>query len=217
MYELGGPLAGRRVEPGASLLIAGAPLTGKRRLGFELLDRGTAADEGVVVVSNRDSADRILERYGPSLDGAPRVGIVDCITKHQGQGTAREADSVRYAASPEDLTGIGVQFSDLLEAFVDDHGVAHNRVLFSSITTLLVYSELETTFRFLDVFARRIERTDALGLFLVDTTAHSREVLATVGQPFDGVIHTSEDGEPDLRLPDSEGSPDPGRIGGSGG
>ncbi|WP_435195507.1 RAD55 family ATPase [Natronomonas sp. EA1] len=201
MYELGGSLAGTEVAPGNSLLITGPALSGKDRLGFEFLEHGLANGEGAIIVTNRDSADRLRRDHEVLFEAGPPVGIVDCITKHQGQGTIRDSDDIRYASSPEDMTGIGIKFSNLLEGFYKERGVTKNRVLFTSLSTLLIYSDLQTVFRFLHVFTSRIENADALGLFVLESEAHDSQAMNTLSQLFDGLIRIEEDGGIETRLP----------------
>lgn len=200
MYDLGEALDAGDVPPGTNLLVFGPPLSGKSRLCYELLEVGLQQSEGGVVVTNTDSARRLEATY-PSLFAydAP-LGVVDCITKHQGHGTISDTDLVQYAGSPEDMTGIGIKASRLLQELHDGRGLSQNRVLFHSVSTLLHYSTVQTVFRFLHVFTSRIESAGALGLFVVEAGAHDDQTVSTVRQLFDGVIRVEADGSRTVRL-----------------
>ena len=201
MYDLGGPLSGTEVDPGTNLLLTGLPLSGKISLGYDLLEAGLDAGGGGIVVSNEHSADRIrAEHEGLFEYGAP-FGVVDCVTKHQGQGTIADTDLVQYASSPEDMTGVGIDFSELLEDFYVNRDLARNRALFVSVSTLLMYSDLQTVFRFLHVFTSRVDNADALGLYVVQSGAHDEQTMNTLSQLFDGVIETDAGGEISTNLP----------------
>ncbi|MFC7236011.1 RAD55 family ATPase [Halosegnis marinus] len=201
MYDLGGPLDGSEVAPGTNLLLSGPPLSGKTAVGYELLEAGARRGEGALVVSNKHSAERVRAEHPDLFEYDVPVGIVDCVTKHQGQGTIADTDLVQYASSPEDMTGIGIKFSELLEQFYSRQGVTRNRALFVSVSTLLMYSDLQTVFRFLHVFTSRIENADALGLFVIQSEAHDAQTMNTLSQLFDGVIETDEEGELTANLP----------------
>jgi KaiC/GvpD/RAD55 family RecA-like ATPase len=74
MYNLGPKLDGQTVEAGTNLLITGPPLSGKRQLALDILKQGFEDDEGGIVISTKDSGDRIVEEYtrtGTSLDNVP--------------------------------------------------------------------------------------------------------------------------------------------------
>lgn len=201
MYELGGPLDGVTVDPGTNLLLSGPPMSGKTDVGFEVLREGASRGEGAIVVTNQDGADRVHADHPDLFEHDAPVGIVDCVSRNQSGGSVSEGDLVQYASSPEDMTGIGIRFSELLEDFYGERGVTRNRVLFVSVSTLLLYSNLQTVFRFLHVFTSRIQNADALGLFVVQSDAHEDQEMNTISQLFDGYVRTDADGEIETRLP----------------
>ena len=199
MYELT-PHFDAEVEPGTNILLTGPPLSGKRSIMMDVLAAGTDRDEGAIVVTTKDGADRVLRDYEKRTpyEGKP-VAVVDCVTRQQG-GETRESDRIKYASSPVDMTGIGIKLSEFLQAF-GDRGIERNRVMVHSLSTLLMYSDLQTVFRFLHVFTGRVQSVDGLGLFSIDSTAHEDQAMNTLNQLFDGIITVPEDGEPDIRLP----------------
>jgi archaellum biogenesis ATPase FlaH len=190
MYELEG--AEGAVAPGSNLLVEGPALSGKRSFGLRAIERGVEGGAAAAVVTTTVSAERILPE---SLAGADGVGVVDCVTEHFG-GTTSNADTVRYASSPEDLTGLGIRFSELVEALLTQRDELW--VLLDSLTPLLVYSGQKTVFRFLHVFTSRIETTGGVGLFTIDTPAHDEEELAVLRRLFDGRIGIDVDGNVDV-------------------
>jgi len=195
MYELGPDFDDATLTPGTNVLVSGPPLSGKRRLVLEALARGSAQGEGAIVVTTRDSASRVLADYEHLVSDPESVdiGIVDCVTKHQGR-SARDTDVVKYASSPEDMTGIGIKFSEFVEEFRRQRGLDNIRVMVDSLSTLLMYSDVQTVFRFMHVFTSRIENADALGLHVIESTAHDDETMNTLKQLFDGVVDVTDDG-----------------------
>ncbi|MFT4957855.1 MAG: hypothetical protein ACI9EZ_001173, partial [Halobacteriales archaeon] len=98
----------------------------------------------------------------------------------------------KYASSPVDMTGIGIQLSEFLEEFYEVRGHQQNRILLHSVSTLLMYSDLQTVFRFLHVFTGRVQSADGLGLYVIDSTAHDEQTMNTLKQLFDGIINVEE-------------------------
>jgi KaiC/GvpD/RAD55 family RecA-like ATPase len=195
MYDFGPDSGNVTLAAATNVLVSGPPHSGKRRLAMEVLAHGTDLNEGVIIVTTRDSADRILEDY-QLLVADPEtaeVGIVDCVSKHQGR-SAQDTDVVKYASSPEDMTGIGIKFSEFVEEFQVERELDGVRVLFDSLSTLVTYSEVQTVFRFMHVFTSRIETADALGVHVVESTAHDEETLNTLIQLYDGVIEVDDSG-----------------------
>jgi KaiC/GvpD/RAD55 family RecA-like ATPase len=202
MYDLGPPIDAH-VDAGTNLLLSGPPLSGKRSLALNVLGEGSRNGEGSIIVTTKDSGDRVLENFASSVEGEiGPVAVVDCVTKQQGAGSLSDDDRIRYVSSPVDMTGIGIQLSEFLQEFYQDRGVHQNRVMLYSLSTLLMYSDLQTVFRFLHVFTGRIQSIGGLGLFAIDSTAHEDKTVNTLKQLFDGLIELSESGDPSLRLPD---------------
>jgi KaiC/GvpD/RAD55 family RecA-like ATPase len=200
MYELGHPFSGTTVPAGTNLLLRGPPLAGKRSLAMETLAVGARNDEGLIIVSTRDSATRMREAFDTLVGEQVSVAIVDAVTDHIGQST--DAEMTSYAASPRDMSDIGVKFSEFIQSFYTEQQLERNRVVVDSLSTLLLYSNLQTVFRFLHVFTSRVENVDGLGLYTIESTAHDAESLNTLGQLFDGTIDGDAAGTATLTLPD---------------
>lgn len=193
MYGLGDSCQAVEVEPGTNLLVAGPPMTGKRELALEILTHGSRRGDGSIVVTTKDGGEDVRETLREMLgrdEGGP-LGIVDCVSKQQGMNPV-QSDDISYASSPNDMTGIGIQLSEFLEGFYKERGVKRNRILLHSLSTLLMYSNLQTVFRFLHVFTGRVQSADALGVFVIDSTAHDQQTMSTLKQLFDGQIEIRE-------------------------
>jgi len=198
MYELGGELDGRTVTPGTNILVAGPPLTGKRRIAREILRHGLDREEGAIVITTRDSADRVLTQFDIESEDEQRpIGIVDCVTAHMGRSTT-DTLTVKYATSPVDMTGIGIGFSNFIEYFYGGLGRERNRVMVDSLSTLLMYSTLQTVFEFMHAITSRVDDVDAIGVHVIESTAHDDQTLHTMGQLFDGTIEVDESGIVDV-------------------
>jgi len=200
MYDLS-PHLDVEVEPGTNLLLSGPPLTGKRGLALDVLADGVENGEGAIVVTTKDNADRVLEDFAERTPYENRpVAVVDCVTRQQGVGDPREDSRIKYTSSPVDMTGIGIELSNFLEAFYKDRGIERNRIMLHSLSTLLMYSDLQTVFRFLHVFTGRLQSVDGLGLFCIDSSAHDAQTMNTLKQLFDGIVELEEGGEPTVRI-----------------
>jgi KaiC/GvpD/RAD55 family RecA-like ATPase len=171
---------------------------------MDILAHGADNGEGSVIVTTRDSSDRVIADFQSRLvdPDTADLGVVDCVTQHQGR-SASDTEMVKYASSPVDMTGIGIKFSEFVEEFYTQRGVRENRVLLDSLSTLLMYSDLQTVFRFMHVFTSRIEDADALGVHVIESTAHDAETMNTMKQLFDGIIELSDDRELSVQLPGS--------------
>jgi RecA-superfamily ATPases implicated in signal transduction len=192
MYNMGDVLPDVSFDLGSNVLVSGPPLTGKRRIALEVLAAGSTKGEGVIIVTTKDDAEKMLSQYGEIVGGGEiPVGIVDCVTQQRGVESVDDP-RVKYASSPVDMTGIGINLSEYLEEFYEARGIERNRVLLHSVSTLLMYSNLETVFRFLHVFTGRIQSANALGVHVIDSTAHDEQTINTLKQLYDGLLMVEE-------------------------
>jgi KaiC/GvpD/RAD55 family RecA-like ATPase len=200
MYDLG-PDLDEEVPPGTNILVSGPPLSGKRSLCLDILASGVENGEGAIIVTTKDGADRVLDDFETRTPYEDRpVAVVDCVTRQQGVADTRDDDRIKYASSPVDMTGIGIKLSEFLQTFYRNQGVERNRVMVHSLSTLLMYADLQTVFRFLHVFTGRIQSVDGLGVFAIDDSAHDDQTMNTLKQLFDGILTTQEDGPVSVRL-----------------
>jgi KaiC/GvpD/RAD55 family RecA-like ATPase len=167
---------------------------------------GAENGEGTVIVTTRDSADRVLSDFEallPELEQT-NVGIVDCVTQHQGR-SASDTDLIKYASSPTDMTGMGIKFSEFVEEFYTERDIKNNRVAVDSLSTLLMYLDLQTVFRFMHVLTSRIEDAEAIGIHIMDSTAHDVETMNTLKQLFDGIVEVDAENTVSVQLPGAVG------------
>jgi len=202
-YELDGPLpesVAPAVDSGSSILISGPSLTQKPQLTLQLQARGARDGHGALCVTTRDPAVDVAERYRELLGGADQHRwFIDAAGTSEAGSKSGNAP-IRYIASPDDLTGIGIEFSDVAEA-AEQSTTRGLRVGFDSLSMLLQYTDLQRSFRFLHVFTSQISARDWLGLFTLDPEAHDEQAVSTIKQLFDGVIELREreDGSREVR------------------
>lgn len=201
MYSVGSSLPVDGLEPGSTLLVTGPPMTGKRELVMSLLAAGLDED-GVAVVSTDASAADIrrsmAERVGRPADSLP-MGVVDCVG--DGHGTEGLSSLDSRVSSPADLTGVGMELTNLLERLYTGPST---RIRFGllALTTMSMYADPEQVVRFLHVVTNRITDIDGLGLVVAHSDTMDEEHLQQLRSFVDGVIEVreQEDGRAELRV-----------------
>lgn len=194
------------VEPGTNLLVSGPAMSGKRELVLRILARGASDEEGAIVVTARDPAEEVIADYQRFVNGEGYIRVLDAVSSRS--GSAAESAAIRHVSSPGDLTGMGIEFSELARAAQGD-GVNRLRIGFDSLSPLLMYVDLQRLFRFLHVFTSQIQSRDWFGLFSIDPDSHDPQVVNTISQLFDGVleIRLSDDGDREARIRGLDSSP----------
>lgn len=191
-YRVDGLLADGTVafDPGTSLLVTGSAAASEDRL-LDVVGDGVARDETAIVISATTSAAGIVAALRDRDALVPeRVGVLDCTDSRGGE---TQGVPVAEVSSPGDLTGISLEFVKLLRRFEETGHAERVRVGLASISTLLIYTEVRTTFRFLHVFTSRISSAEMLGVFSIDPDMHDSQTVNTVRAIFDCEVHLGDD------------------------
>lgn len=189
------------VPASAAVMIAGPPMTGKYELLLRLIQ--SKADR-VVLISTKNGYERLRSDYR-SLAGSfdeSRLAIVDCVSYHRSVDTDGVTGPVEFAGSPENLTRIGVKFTDLYDGFMDDPSAGQIAVGIHSVSQLLMHSDVKTVYQFLQVLIGQVRNTSNLFVAVLDSAATDDETLTSLQTHFDGLVTTreNEDGVREFRL-----------------
>jgi hypothetical protein len=142
-----------------------------------------------------NTPEELVADWNDRAGNPPARGGIVCVGQ---QHVAIPDDSWRVTTveNPSDLTGIGIELSEMLSAMAKATGEDEHLVFcFDSITSLLQYAELQRTFRFLHVVTGRIKAVGGVGHFHVDPDAHDDREIATLKGLFDAVLEVDVDGE----------------------
>jgi hypothetical protein len=182
-YSVPGLLTDCRVtfEAGSNLLISGPSAASESKL-VDVLADCPPSEATVVITTNRPAGwvtSRFRERGSEPTTG---MGIVDAT----GQDSSTDEDvPIEHIGSPGDLTGISLEFAKLARRFEGAGAGNRIRVGLASVSTLLMYSELQTVFRFLHVFTSRIQSAGLFGVFALDPGMHDDQTVNTIRAIFD--------------------------------
>ncbi|MDZ7702637.1 MAG: recombinase RecA [Halobacteriales archaeon] len=199
MFDVDRSLPTGELQAG-SYLLAGPAMSGKYELLLDFVEEGVAQGDAILFVTTNESAGPILDDLEERLGTLPdQLRVVDCVAERQGTEGRYPPERVEYVSSPGDLTGIGIGVSEQLRRFAASEA-ERTRICFYSLSTLLMYAELETVFRFLHVLSGRVDSIGALGLFALDPTTHEESTVNTLKQLFDGLVEVKDEGESQARL-----------------
>lgn len=191
------------VEDTEPVLVAGAVLSGRRRLVHRMLYE---RPETTIVVSTRQPAEvaRSAHRQmAPSsvdtaesdVDG-PEPAIIDCVTSALGESETSDDNGTWYAADPSDLTSIGTMFTECLHTYGDGPVV----VGVDTISPLLVYAGASTVFQFLNLLVQKATAAGCLVVVGIDAGAHDEQTIAQFVPIFERVLETRRADEREARV-----------------
>ncbi|MDY6774690.1 MAG: recombinase RecA [Halobacteria archaeon] len=183
------------IDPGSNILVMAPPMEGIKEFEESVVSYAVGEDEGVIYVATEDSGDKVVSRYdGVSGYDPDSFGVVDCVSKDRGREES-EHRNVHLSNSPSDLTGIGINVSQFLDEFWNEKGIERNIIYLNSVSTLLMYSDLQTVFKFLHVFTGRVDSVEGLGLFIIDPEMHEQQAYSTLKPLFDGMVELRQGDE----------------------
>jgi KaiC/GvpD/RAD55 family RecA-like ATPase len=185
------------LKKGSNILLIGPPMSGKEFISNHIIhDNASKNENALMVVTTCEPAIQMIEKFKelePNLL-LSRVGFVDCVSIKCGV-TAVENKNVKLVNGPEDLTAIGVKISQLFEDFYLKKKIKKIHLHINSLSTLLMYSNIQTIFRFLHVFTSRIKMANALGIYVLNSEMHDEQVISTIKQLCDGMIEVKTEND----------------------
>lgn len=193
MTELDEVLGVPELDGGATVLVHGPPMIGKRERVVQGLAATAAAGDCVVVTTTDVDATEVFAELETYVDQRTldRVGIVDCTGGEQTDDDHR----IAYASSPADLTGIGVGISELLADLHDTYEDPTIHAMLDSLSTVFLYSGSDRVLQFVHILGQRVSETGGVGILL----AHSDGDDTTRG-----MLETLVDGVVEMRLRDDD-------------
>jgi len=187
------------IKKGSNIIFIGPPMSPKKVIMYNIMYQSAAIEKNAIItVTTNESGTQILDWFKESNLSLPlsSIGIIDCITRSAG-GDAVENENIKMASSPLDLTGIGVRISQFLEEFQMKKNIQKIQLHINSLSTILMYSNIHTVFRFIHVFTGRIKASGGLGIFVMESGMHDEQAIATLKQLFDGVIEIKTENDMD--------------------
>lgn len=202
-YKTGIPLIDREfggLRAATNLLILAPPLAYAERLAYTIAC--PKAGEWTIAISTDDRASDVVRAFRKLGAGKNHVGIIDAITKCS-VPTLRDTPKAKFVTSPVDLTSMGIKFSRMAEDMWKEGVMAEPpgpmppplRLCVNSVSTLLMYSRLEMTFRFLHVITNRVKKLEGIGIYVLNSESFDERTVSAIKQLMSMVLEVKADGE----------------------
>jgi len=185
---------------GAIILVLGPPMGGKRSICRNFIATGLRLGEGCIVSCTNTTAEQEHEEFkrilGSDADrflNEGRLAYIDLFSAAIGL-PLEERQHIKRIPSASDLTSYNVALRELLSSMRRKE--LKVRLLFDSVSTLLLYNPFQMVSRFLHILFGKLRAMNVTSLFLLDEEAHEKSVVATVMGMCNGVLRVkSEDGK----------------------
>lgn len=172
-----------------NLMTIGPPLMGKSVFARNLFEEKLKEGYSGIYITTRDLPDDVLEWFKDDV----HFKILDCVTKTMSEDLPDTENIKRVSVM--DLTGITSNLNNFLEDVWRGESNKQVVIVFDSLSTLLMYSNLQTVFRFLHILVARVKSADAIALYIIEQGMHDEATTATLKQLFSGAIELKEERE----------------------
>ena len=180
-------------EPGTNTLVKAPSLSPEKRgTCLSMLDVVPRQRLDVLRISYSSSPEELVEEWRETHGDLPgRMGIV---VVGDGAGLTRASDEdlpdsvFVTTANPNDVTGLGMRLNNYLTDLEPETQLA---VCFDSLTELLQFTDIQSAFKFLHMFAGQLREVDAVGHFHLDPDAHEEQTISRLKPVFDDAVTCS--------------------------
>lgn len=201
IYETGIPLIDGDyggMHAATNVLLLAPPLSHAEHLAYRIAS--PRPGEWTVALSTDERAADVVGAFRKLGADRNRLGVIDAVTKGS-VPTVRDTPKVKFVTSPLDLTSMGIKFSRMVEdmwkegAMTDPEGPMPPPVRFclNSVSTILMYAQLEVTFRFLHVITNRVKKLEGVGVYTLNSESFDRRTVSTIKQLMSMVIEVRTD------------------------
>jgi KaiC/GvpD/RAD55 family RecA-like ATPase len=183
---------------GSSSLIYGAPFIGKEMVARVFLLAGMKQGvPGIVVLTDSAASDArkefiALDKDFPKYEKDNLVHFVDTYSKTIGAEDALQ--NAEFVDSPVNLNAVSLAVNNAQRKIIGEHPT--HRLVVDSVSTIMAYTNPQTTFRFLQVFLGKTKRAGATSLLVLGAGIHAENEVQLVKHLVEGVIEfKSEQGK----------------------
>ena len=184
---------------GTNILLLGAPMTGKSTMAMQFLYTGLRLGNAGIFISTNETAEDVRERMASfGWDTKPfeqegTIKYVDCYGMMV-DSKLKDTPYIKRVPSILAFTSMSVALSELCGHFWKLQKII--RIVFDSVSPLLMYTNPEAVTRFLHVLLGRFKRVNAVSILTLEEGMHQRTVETTLQQLSDGTLKlTRKDGE----------------------
>ncbi|MEM4390206.1 MAG: RAD55 family ATPase [Candidatus Micrarchaeia archaeon] len=191
-------LLGGGIPAGASVLVYGHPLSGKRPLLMSFVYRGLKDGEpALLVLTDHSYQDwkMMMGWSGWRLEPFEKKGLVACVDASPAAFAAKELPpQVVRPDNPEALNALSIAITRASQALA---GKGAPRLVFSSLSTPLQKNDAPTLYRFLRFLKNKFREMGASVMYSLDIGMITEKDALMIEHLMDGVI---EIGESKLRV-----------------
>ncbi|RJS85007.1 hypothetical protein CW706_02565 [Candidatus Bathyarchaeota archaeon] len=176
---------------GISVLLVGMPMTGKTTLAMQFIYNGLVSGDAGIFISTNATAEDVKERmasFGWDTTPYEERGLMKFVDCYGMMVDSKLSDtrSIKRIPSILAFTSLSVALSEICGHFWRLQKIP--RVIFDSISSLLMYANPDAVIRFLHVLLGRLKLVNAVSILILEEGMHDRTLEITLQQLTDGAL-----------------------------
>jgi KaiC/GvpD/RAD55 family RecA-like ATPase len=189
-------------------LVYGPPFLGKEVLARMYLLHGLSMGQpGILVLTGQATSDarEQLAAMNPRYPEWEKQGLVHFVdTYSKTIGAEDDFAQAEYVDGAVNLNAVSLAVNNAQRRVLASHpalgpgGEPLHRLVLDSVSTLVTYTNAQTTFRFLQVLVGKAKRAGATSLLLLQAGMHTDAEVQTFKHLADGVVEVRSDGPANL-------------------
>lgn len=198
------------VPQSSATLLYGPPFLGKELLAKLFFLQGLRQGiPGIMVLTSDATSDRRKElaEIDPGYPQYEKAGLAHFVdTYSRAIGAEDDFGHAEYVDGPVNLNAVSLAVNGAQRKVIAEH--PQHRLVVDSVSTLVTYTNAQTTFRFLQVLVGKAKRAGATGMLLLEQGMHTDAEVQTFKHLVDGVIEVKGDGAASMLSVQGIGTPE---------
>ena len=187
---------GGGLPQGTCILLITSPMIESRLFGIEYIYRGNLVDEPGLIITMDYSPENLKIKalqYGWILVRGEEKGILKWVDGYSinANKDVKSTDTIKRIGGSIALSDITIGMSQIQRDF---HQLKeYYRFVFDSLSTLFIYNDPNTIYRFLRVIISKIRLSGGMGFFMIGEGMHDSQIEMTLRYMMDGAIRMDAD------------------------
>lgn len=189
-------IVGGGLAPGTCILLIAPPLIEVHLLCLEYIYRGlTKKDPGLIITMNYSPEDLKIRalQYGWTLVRGENENILRWVDGYSlnAKKDVKSTETIKRISGSIALSDLTIGVTQAQKDFYQNRG--YYRFVFDSLSTLFIYNDPNTIYRFLRTIIPKLRVSGGIGFFLLGAGMHDPQIEMTLRYMMDGTMEVTND------------------------
>ncbi len=185
-----------KIPERSAILVIGPPLSDKKNILYKLVLSALKKDEPVLFITTDNfpsDIEKDLEKNKILFKKYEKQGCLKFLDCYSSQASPSTSDTpiVTHISGPLALNEISVALSEIESYFYKKS--KKQRIIFQSLSTMLLYSKPEAIERFVQVIIAKTKNANGTIFFTIEEGMHDQKTIIGLEHLMDGIIEINKD------------------------